>query len=61
MKNKLKLRPWVKVLLTFICFIIYFMIGILNKFVSINNLGETLIFIGFFLLVVSEILFIINL
>lgn len=61
MKKKLKLRPWVKVVLACVAFMIYFAIGILSSFVSINNLDEMLIFIGFFLLVVGEILLIVSL
>ena len=61
MKKKLKLRPGVKVLLTCICFIIYFVIGILSGFVSANDFEEMLTFTGFFLLVESEILLIVSL
>lgn len=61
MKKKMKLRPWVKTLLTCIGFIIYFTIGILSGFVSTDNVGELLMFLGFYLLVEGEILFIVSL
>lgn len=61
MKKKRKLRPWIKVLLTCIGFIIYFIVGILSGFVSTDNIGQLLIFTGFYWLVESEILFIVSL
>ena len=61
MKKKRKLRSWVKVLLGCLAFIIYFTIGILSGFVSIDNVGDMLMFLGFYLLVEGEILFIVSL
>lgn len=61
MKKKIKLRPWVKVLLGCLAFIIYFMIGVLSGFVSIDNVSDMLMFLGFYLLVEGEILFIVSL
>ena len=61
MKKKRKLRSWVKVLLECLAFIIYFTIGILSGFVSIDNVSDMLMFLGFYLLVESEILFIVSL
>lgn len=61
MKKKRKLRPWVKVVLACVAFIIYYAIGILSGFVSTDNVGELLTFLGFYLLVEGEILFIVSL
>ena len=56
--KKRKLRLWVKVVLAFI---IYYAIGILSGFVSTDNVGELLMFLGFYLLVEGELLFIVSL
>jgi len=61
MKKKRKLRPWVKAVLACVAFIIYYAIGILSGFVSTDNVGELLMFLGFYLLVEGEILFIVSL
>ena len=61
MNKKRRLRPWIKVVLACIAFIIYYAIGILSGFVSADNVGELLMFVGFYLLVESEILFIVSL
>ena len=61
MKKKRKLRPWVKVVLACVAFMIYFAIGILSSFVSTNDFEEMLTFTGFSLLVESEILLIVSL
>ena len=61
MKKKRKLRPWVKAVLACVAFMIYYAIGILSGFVSTDNVGELLMFLGFYLLVEGEILFIVSL
>ena len=61
MKKKRKLRLWVKVVLSCVTFISYYAIGILSGFVSTDNVGELLMFLGFYLLVEGEILFIVSL
>ena len=61
MKKRKRLRPWVKVVLGCIAFMIYYTIGVFSGFVSTDNVADMLMFLGFYLLVEGEILFIVSL
>lgn len=61
MKKRLKLRTWVKIILTililFVSYLVYIGVGILGGIATIDKINEMLVYIGWFWLIVGQVLF----